>query len=43
MISTLAVMILDYLEFKDEDPQVIAHKYISDMTEKYKVYWKLSL
>lgn len=43
MISILAVMILDYLEFKDKEPQVIAYKYISDMTEKYKSYWKLSL
>jgi len=33
----------NYLEFKDEEPQVIAHKYISDMTEKYWKYRKISI
>ena len=28
----------NYLEFKDEKPEVIAHKYIEDMTEKYRDY-----
>lgn len=35
--------IKNYLEFKDEEPQVIAHRYISDMTEKYRDYRKISL
>jgi len=33
----------NYLEFKDEEPQVIAHKYIEDMTEKYGDYRKISI
>jgi len=32
----------NYLEFKDEEPQVMAHKYIEDMTEKYRDYKKIS-
>jgi len=35
--------IKNYLEFKDEEPQVIAHKYIEDMTEKYRDYSKVSI
>jgi len=35
--------IRNYLEFKDEKPQVIAHKYISDMAEKYRDYRKISI
>jgi len=32
-----------YLEFKDEEPEVIAHKYVRDMTEKYGGYKKVSV
>ncbi|MBE3115006.1 MAG: hypothetical protein IMZ59_05740 [Actinobacteria bacterium] len=28
----------NFLEFKDEKPEIIAHKYIEDMTEKYRDY-----
>lgn len=35
--------IKNYLEFKDEEPEVMAHKYIEDMTEKYRDYKKLSV
>ena len=35
--------ISNYLEFKDEEPEVIANKYIEDMTEKYKDYKKISI
>jgi len=35
--------IKNYLEFKDEEPKVMAHKYIEDMTEKYKDYKKVSI
>lgn len=33
----------NYLEFKDEEPQVMAHKCIEDMTEKYWDYKKVSI
>lgn len=33
----------NYLEFKDEEPEVVANKYISDMTEKYRDYKKVSI
>ena len=33
----------NYLEFKDEEPQIMAHRYISDMTEKYRDYKKISI
>jgi len=33
----------NYLEFKDEEPEVMAHKYIRDMTEKYGDYKKVSI
>jgi len=33
----------NYLEFKDEVPEVMAHKYIEDMTEKYRDYKKISV
>ncbi len=33
----------NYLEFKDEEPKVIAHRYIEDMTEKYGDYKKVSI
>jgi len=33
----------NYLEFKDEEPEVMAHKYIKDMTEKYGDYRKVSI
>lgn len=29
----------NYLEYKDEEPQIVANKYIRDMTEKYRD-WK---
>ena len=32
-----------HLEFKDEEPEVMAHKYINDMTEKYRDYRKVSI
>ena len=35
--------IKNYLEFKDEVPEVMAHKYIEDMTEKYRDYKKISV
>jgi len=35
--------IKNYLEFKDEEPQVMAHKYIEDMTKKYGDYKKVSI
>jgi len=35
--------IKNYLEFKDEEPEVIANKYIEDMTEKYRNYKKISI
>jgi uncharacterized membrane protein YbaN (DUF454 family) len=35
--------IKNYLDFKDEEPQVIAHKYISDITEKYRYYKKVPI
>jgi len=31
-----------YLEFKDEEPEVVANRYIEDMTEKYGGYKKIS-
>ena len=33
----------NYLEFKDEEPEVMANKYIEDMTKKYKDYKKISI
>ena len=33
----------NYLEFKDEEPEVVGNKYIEDMTEKYRDYKKISL
>jgi len=33
----------NYLEFKDEEPQVMAHKYIEDMTKKYGDYKKVPI
>lgn len=33
----------NYLEFKDELPEVLIHKYISDMTDKYGDYRKISV
>jgi hypothetical protein len=33
----------NYLEFKDEEPKVIAHKYIEDMAEEYRDYRKFSI
>jgi len=33
----------NYLEFKDEEPEVVPHKYIEDMTEKYRDYKKVSI
>ena len=33
----------NYLEFKDEEPEDMAHKYIKDMTEKYGDYKKISI
>ena len=35
--------ISNYLEYKDEEPQVMAHKCIEDMTEKYWDYKKVSI
>ncbi|MBE3090339.1 MAG: hypothetical protein IMZ45_04795 [Actinobacteria bacterium] len=35
--------IKNYLEFKDEEPEVVANKYIEDMTEKYGNYKKISI
>ncbi|GAJ07083.1 unnamed protein product [marine sediment metagenome] len=35
--------IKNYLEFKDEEPEVVANKYIEDMTKKYRDYRKLSI
>ena len=34
--------IKNYLEFKDEEPEVVANRYIEDMTEKYGGYKKIS-
>lgn len=31
----------NYLEFKDEEPEIITHKYIEDITEKYGGYKKI--
>lgn len=33
----------NYLEFKDEEPEIVANKYISDITEKYGDYKKFSI
>ncbi|GAI28850.1 unnamed protein product [marine sediment metagenome] len=33
----------NYLEYKDEEPKVAANRYISDMTEKYRDYKKISI
>ena len=33
----------NYLKFKDEEPEIMAHKYIRDMTEKYGDYKKISI
>jgi hypothetical protein len=33
--------IKNYLEFKDEEPEVVANKYIENMTEKYRNYKKI--
>jgi len=33
----------NYLEFKDEETEVMAYKYIEDMTEKYRDYKKISI
>lgn len=33
----------NYLEFKDETPEVLIHQYINDMTEKYRDYRKVSI
>lgn len=33
----------NYLEFKDETPEVLIHQYINDMTEKYRDYKKVSI
>jgi len=35
--------ISNYLEFKDEEPEVVANKYIEDMTEKYVDFRKVSI
>ncbi|MBA7486550.1 hypothetical protein ES707_22110 [subsurface metagenome] len=35
--------IKNYLEFKDEEPEVVANKYIEDMTKKYRDYRKFSI
>jgi len=35
--------IKNYLEFKDEEPEVVANKYIEDMTKKYRDYKKVSI
>lgn len=35
--------ISNYLEYKDEEPKVVANKYISDMTERYRDYKKISI
>lgn len=35
--------IKNYLDSKDEELQVIAYKFISDMTEKYRDYKKISI
>ena len=35
--------ISNYLEFKDEEPEIVANKYIEDMTEKYRDYKKVSI
>ena len=32
-----------YLEFKDEEPEIVANKYIEDMIEKYRDYKKISI
>ena len=33
----------NYLEFKDEEPEIVANKYIEDMTEKYRDWNKVSI
>jgi len=33
----------NYLEFKDEEPEITTNKYIEDMTEKYRDYRKISI
>ncbi len=33
----------NYLEFKDETPEILTHKYIEDMTRKYGDYRKISV
>jgi len=33
----------NYLEFKDEEPEIVASRCISDMTEKYGYYKKISI
>lgn len=35
--------IKSYLEYKDEEPKVVANKYIEDMTKKYGDYKKISI
>jgi hypothetical protein len=35
--------ISNYLEYKDEEPEVVANKYIKDMIEKYRDYKKISI
>ena len=35
--------ISNYLEFKDEEPEIVANKYIEDMTEKYRDWKKVSI
>jgi len=33
----------NYLELKDEEPKIVANRYIEDMTEKYEDYKKFSI
>ena len=33
----------NYLEFKDEEPEIVVNKCISDMTEGYRDYKKISI
>lgn len=35
--------IKNYLEFKDEEPEVVDNRYIEDITEKYGDYRKVSI
>jgi len=33
----------NYIEFKDEEPKIVAYKYIEDLTKRYEDYNKLSV